>query len=117
MCFYTSQQQLYSAGASSGETIPFNVYHDSNIQELVKVKPVLQEFMARVQELLAEWPRHPCLLQVKRPLLSCPLHNRWPLPKVCFTGKIEPQAQGQAQQRDLLTVPLNSILRCLLSHW
>ncbi|KAK2570712.1 Midasin [Acropora cervicornis] len=43
---------------------PFNIYHDSNIQEAVKVKPVLQDFSARVQELLAEWPRHPNLVQL-----------------------------------------------------
>ncbi|XP_015771488.1 PREDICTED: midasin-like [Acropora digitifera] len=43
---------------------PFNIYHDSNIQEAVKVKPVLQGFAARVQELLVEWPRHPNLVQL-----------------------------------------------------
>ncbi|XP_074625737.1 midasin-like [Acropora palmata] len=43
---------------------PFNIYHDSNIQEAVKVKPVLQDFSARVQELLAEWPRNPNLVQL-----------------------------------------------------
>ena len=44
---------------------PFDIYHDPNIQEVVKVKPVLVDFMARVHELLAEWPRHPTLLQVE----------------------------------------------------
>ena len=44
---------------------PFDIYHDPNIQEVVKVKPVLADFMARVHELLAEWPRHPTLLQVE----------------------------------------------------
>ena len=59
------QQHSLNASSDGGESISFNIYHDSNIQEVVKVKPVLQDFMARVQGLLAEWPRHPTLLQVK----------------------------------------------------
>ena len=95
ICFYTSQEQLDSAGVSSGEAIPFSIYHDSNIPELVKVKPVLQEFMTRVQELLAEWPRHPCLLQVKRLLLSCPLHNHWPLQKPILHVRLNNKHKGK----------------------
>lgn len=52
----------FQSGVS--ESNPFNIYYDSNIQEVVRVKPVLEDFMARVQELLTEWPRHPTLLQV-----------------------------------------------------
>lgn len=65
--FLLQQQQRHSLNAPSGggESIPFNIYHDSNIQEVVKVKPILQDFIARVQGLLAEWPRHPTLLQAK----------------------------------------------------
>lgn len=67
MCSYTPQQQRHSESSHSGagEASAFDIYHDCNIEEVVRVKPVLQDFMARVQELLAEWPRHPTLLQVK----------------------------------------------------
>ena len=64
-----SQQKVQSQSVVSAGT-PFNIYHDSNIQEVVKVKPVLEHLMARVHELLAEWPRHPNLLQVNRLCLS-----------------------------------------------
>lgn len=67
--FLISQQRGQSqSGVSEGN--PFNIYHDSNIQEVVKVKPVLKDLMARVHELLAEWPRHPTLLQVNALYLS-----------------------------------------------
>lgn len=61
----TQQEKLYQKGLS--DIKPFDIYHDSNIQEVVRVKPVLADFAARVHELLAEWPRHPALMQV-RPL-------------------------------------------------
>jgi len=64
-----SQQKGQSQSVVSAGT-PFNIYHDSNIEEVVKVKPVLELFIARVHELLAEWPRHPNLLQVNRLCLS-----------------------------------------------
>ena len=67
--FVISQQRgQFQSGVSEGT--PFNIYHDSNIKEVVKVKPVLEDFSARVHELLAEWPRHPNLLQVNRLCLS-----------------------------------------------
>lgn len=67
--FHISQQRgQFQTGISEGT--PFNIYHDSNIKEVVKVKPVLEDFRARVHELLAEWPRHPNLLQVNRLFLS-----------------------------------------------
>ena len=43
---------------------PYNIYHDPNIQEAIRCKPVLDEFQTRIQELLAEWPDHPTLKQV-----------------------------------------------------
>ena len=61
----TQQEKLYQKGLSDKK--PFDIYHDSNIQEVVRVKPILADFAARVHELLAEWPRHPALMQV-RPL-------------------------------------------------
>ena len=59
------QEMLYQKGLSDKK--PFDIYHDSNIQEVVRVKLILADFAARVHELLAEWPRHPALMQV-RPL-------------------------------------------------
>ena len=59
------QGMLYQKGLSDKK--PFDIYHDSNIQEVVRVKPILADFAARVHELLAKWPRHPALMQV-RPL-------------------------------------------------
>ncbi|XP_068698835.1 midasin-like [Montipora foliosa] len=53
-----------SVGYDAREGRQLDVYHDSNVQEVMKVKPVLKDFMARVQELLAEWPEHPFLLQL-----------------------------------------------------
>jgi len=70
MFFFLISQQRGQFQAGIGEGTPFNIYHDSNIQEVVKVKPVLEDFRARVDELLAEWPRHPNLLQVDRLRLS-----------------------------------------------
>ena len=60
---------------------PFDIYHDSKVQEVVRVKPVLEDFAARIHELLAEWPRHPALMQV-RPLYLFVLrynhkHKEW----------------------------------------
>lgn len=63
---------LYQKGLSDKK--PFDIYHDSNIQEVVRVKPILADFAARVHELLAEWPRHPALMQV-RPLHLFVLKN------------------------------------------
>lgn len=68
--FLISQQKVQSQSVVSAST-PFNIYHDSNIQEVVKVKPVLEHFIARVHELLVEWPQHPNLLQVNSLCLSC----------------------------------------------
>ena len=67
LTIFHPQRRQHSLSSSSGgsEGTSFNIYHDSNIEEVVRVKPVLQDFMARIQELLAEWPRHPTLLQVK----------------------------------------------------
>ena len=66
------QEMLYQKGLSDKK--PFDIYHDSNIQEVVRVKPILADFAARVHELLAEWPRHPALMQV-RPLHLFVLKN------------------------------------------
>ncbi|XP_055890090.1 midasin-like isoform X2 [Biomphalaria glabrata] len=40
----------------------YNIYSDSNVCEVIKCKPVLENLRKRVAELLAEWPEHPTLL-------------------------------------------------------
>lgn len=42
----------------------YDIYHDSNVAEVVQCRPVLSRLTIRVQELLAEWPDHPTLRQV-----------------------------------------------------
>ena len=42
----------------------FNVYVDPNVEEVIQCRPVLQQVVARVTELLQEWPDHPTLNQV-----------------------------------------------------
>ena len=42
----------------------YNFYHDSNVQEVMKCRPVIDGVRARVRELLREWPRHPTLIVV-----------------------------------------------------
>ena len=41
-----------------------NVYVDPNVEEVIQCRPVLQQVVARVTELLQEWPDHPTLNQV-----------------------------------------------------
>ena len=82
--FLISQQNVESRSVVSAVT-PFNIYHDSNIQEVVKVKPILEHFMARVQEVLVEWPQHPNLLQVNRLCLFCICESWYVVNLVCVS--------------------------------
>ncbi|KAK3098216.1 hypothetical protein FSP39_017284 [Pinctada imbricata] len=54
----------------------YDIYHDPNIQEVLRCPPVLERLVTRVTELQMEWPDHPVLKQiieiVKR-ILSFPL--------------------------------------------
>nr|XP_054753628.1 midasin-like [Lytechinus pictus] len=43
---------------------PYDIYHDPNIPETIRCKPVLDDFMERIKGLLAEWPEHPTLKQL-----------------------------------------------------
>ena len=43
---------------------PYDVYHDTNVKETVKCRPVLERFAVGVNVLLVEWPDHPTLKQV-----------------------------------------------------
>ncbi|PFX16223.1 Midasin [Stylophora pistillata] len=56
------QDMPYQKGLADKK--PFDIYHDSKVQEVVRVKPVLEDFADRIHELLAEWPRHPALMQL-----------------------------------------------------
>ncbi|XP_046863857.1 midasin-like [Xenia sp. Carnegie-2017] len=46
----------------------YDIYHDSNLKETVKVVPILLRFKTRLEQLLVEWPEHPTLAQVKKRL-------------------------------------------------
>eukprot|EP00057_Strongylocentrotus_purpuratus_P015788 XP_011670262.1 PREDICTED: midasin [Strongylocentrotus purpuratus] len=43
---------------------PYDIYHDPNIPESIRCKPVLDGFMERIKGLLVEWPDHPTLKQL-----------------------------------------------------
>ncbi|XP_070579649.1 LOW QUALITY PROTEIN: midasin-like [Ptychodera flava] len=43
---------------------PFDIYHDSNTEQAVQCRPLMEKFLARIRELLAEWPDHPTLKQL-----------------------------------------------------
>lgn len=40
---------------------PYDIYHDPNISEAGKCRPLLEDLAKRVDELLNEWPGHPSL--------------------------------------------------------
>ncbi|XP_014672453.1 PREDICTED: midasin-like [Priapulus caudatus] len=40
---------------------PFDIYHDPNVCETVKCRPLLDNMAKRVKELLGDWPDHPVL--------------------------------------------------------
>ncbi|XP_070191391.1 midasin-like isoform X1 [Littorina saxatilis] len=42
----------------------YNVYVDPNVEEVMRCRHVLQKFVARVTQLLQEWPDHPTLKQL-----------------------------------------------------
>ncbi|XP_046844513.1 midasin-like isoform X2 [Xenia sp. Carnegie-2017] len=42
----------------------YDIYHDSNLKETVKVVPILLRFKTRLEQLLVEWPEHPTLAQL-----------------------------------------------------
>ena len=42
----------------------YDIFHDENVEEVTKVRPVLEEFDKRLDELLSEWPEHPTLAKV-----------------------------------------------------
>ncbi|XP_046860805.1 midasin-like isoform X2 [Xenia sp. Carnegie-2017] len=44
----------------------YDIYHDSNLKETVKVVPILLRFKTRLEQLLVEWPEHPTLAQLCR---------------------------------------------------
>ena len=43
----------------------YDIYHDPNLPEVMKCPPVLEGLVAKVTELLKEWPDHPTLKQVR----------------------------------------------------
>jgi len=43
----------------------YDIYHNTNIPEVIKIKPVMTSFKIRLDELLAEWPGNPLFLQVR----------------------------------------------------
>ena len=45
----------------------YDFYHDPNVNETIRIRPVLQGLMGRLKELLAEWPGHPTLSEVRLP--------------------------------------------------
>jgi len=42
----------------------FNIYHDPNVSEAVRCRPVLSGLVQKVSELLSTFPDHPTLVQV-----------------------------------------------------
>lgn len=49
----------------------YDIYHDSNLKEILQVLPILTSFKDRLQQLLEEWPEHPTLVQVLVQHLIC----------------------------------------------
>ncbi|CAH1798601.1 unnamed protein product [Owenia fusiformis] len=43
---------------------PYDIYHDSNVPEVILCQPILEEFSTAVNKLLVEWPDHPTLKQL-----------------------------------------------------
>ncbi len=48
----------------------FNIYKDSAVPEVKRAFPVVNAIITRVKELLAEWPDHPGLIQVRREFME-----------------------------------------------
>lgn len=43
---------------------PYDIYYDSNVEEVLLCLPVLEKFLRRIRELLESWPDHPTLKMV-----------------------------------------------------
>lgn len=40
---------------------PYDVYYDANVEKVLACRPVLDRFLARINELLVDWPENPTL--------------------------------------------------------
>ncbi|XP_035825952.1 midasin isoform X2 [Aplysia californica] len=72
-----SVEQLLPPSFSCGKAKKsYNFYYDTNIQEVMKCRPVIDGLRVRVDELQKEWPQHPTLIllqQVMTRILSFPV--------------------------------------------
>ena len=57
----------------------YDIYHDSNLREIIQVLPILRSFKSRLQQLLEDWPEHPTLVQVSL--------RGWLSWQVCFQNR------------------------------
>ncbi|XP_061171079.1 uncharacterized protein LOC133180624 [Saccostrea echinata] len=60
---------VYDNQAEKASPQGYDVYHDSNLSEVINCVPILQRLMVRVRELQEEWPDHPILIQVTQIVL------------------------------------------------
>jgi len=60
------QESIRSSSVdNSSLSAPYDIYHDANVEEAVKCRPLLEKLVVRVRELLNDWPEYPTLVQLE----------------------------------------------------